>query len=607
MYILGINSVYHESSACLLKDGQVVAAIEEERLNRIKHAKKALYSNPHYLPYNAIAFCLKQAGITFRDLDHIGYSFVPDERLAGNICGYDNLTPICRYRRNSEELLFYSLLQLTESCLTAENAVTASKKLIEQMELPDTLEGLRENTKFHFVNHHLCYAASAFYPSGFTEAAIMTVDGIGENATTWLGIGCELDMSCIKTLSYPNSLGFLFERFTEFLGFQKNSDEYKVAGLSSYGEQDPEKNRYYKLIKDNIIELLSDGGFGINNQVTQFRQPLNQSGMEKLFGPARKFGSSLELCGRHADIAAGLQTVINEAVLHCAKYLAGHTGMKSLAYAGGLALNCVTNMELFLKTPFSSIFIQPAANDAGTAMGAAFYIYHKIICRKKRHHIKDVFFGTGYTNNQIESQLKYNKLNYRRSNDIAADTAGFLAQNKVVAWFQGKMEWGPRALGNRSILGNPVNPSMKDWLNEIKGREDFRPLSPSVLEEKQAEWFAEDLKSPYMLFAFSCRKDVVAGKKRTEWIPSALHVDGTARLQTVSATETPLYHRMIKKFALLTEQSVGIPGGIPMVINTSFNAQGSPIVATIDDAVRCFFTEPIDVLVIGNFVLEKGE
>lgn len=605
MYILGINSVYHESSACLLKDGQVVAAVEEERLNRIKHAKKALYTNPHELPYRAISYCLQKAGIKLKDVSHIGYSFSPDERLSGNISLYDNDTPECRFRRNMEEIIFYTLLQTTESQLTADGAENVHPKLIKSIGLLDDISEMRRHSEFHFIGHHVCHAYSAFAPSGFENAAILTIDGIGEKSATWMGDGRGDEIFHIKSLDYPDSLGFLFERITEYLGFQKNSDEYKVAGLAAYGQQDPAKNRFYKLMKDNIIELLPDGEYRINNGVMQFRQPLRQSGLVRLFGEARKYNSQLELNGRFVDIAAALQMVLDETVLHCARYLHAQTRANNLVYAGGVALNCATNMELYRQSPFTSIFIQPAANDAGTAMGAALYVHHRILKNKTKFRMTHVYFGPEYDSGTIENELKKKKLAYYPSDDIASDTAKFLIENKVVAWFQGGLEWGPRALGSRSIIGNPADPEMKNRLNEIKGRESFRPLSPSVLEDFQGDWFEEDFFSPYMLFAFKSKTDQVAGKKRHEWICSALHVDGTARLQTVAEKENPLYYRMIKMFAKLTESGLGIPGGIPMVINTSFNTQGLPIVATLDDALRCFYTEPIDVLVAGKFIVCK--
>lgn len=602
MYYLGINSVFHETSACLLRDGEIIAAVEEERLNGIKHGKKALYTNPHQLPYRAIAFCLQRAGIHLKDVAHIGFSFSPESRLRNNICCYDLDDDNVKRKRREEELVFFHLLNEVEKQFTSDAAENISPRLKAIIGLPDSLAEFRAHSRFSFLDHHLCHAASSFYPSGFASAAVMTVDGIGEDSSTWLGFGDGHALVPIKTISYPHSLGFLYERFTEFLGFQKNHDEYKVAGLASYGCRDPRENRYYRLLKDHIIELTEDGEFRINNEITRFRMPLRLSGLEKLFGPPRKYGEALVLSGIHADIAAALQMVLDEAVLHLAKSLRRITGQGLLTYGGGVALNCVTNMALVRDAGYKSVFIQPAAHDAGTAMGAAMLLAHRNH-KCPRRKLENIALGPRNSNSDIEESLCRYSLKYRHSSDIALETAQFLFDNKVVAWFQGGVEWGPRALGYRSLLGNPVDPAMKQRMNEIKSRDQFRPLCPSVLEEEQFDWFDEKLKSPYMLFAFTCKNDRLAGRPRSEWIPSALHVDHTARLQTVSIDRNPLFHQMIAAFSRLTQLQLGV--SVPMVINTSFNIKGKPIVAGVDDALRCFFTEAIDVLVLGDFIVEK--
>jgi len=432
--------------------------------------------------------------------------------------------------------------------------------------------------RWHFVEHHIAHAASAFYASPFAHAAVLTLDGRGERATTTYNLGSGTRLERLGQVDMPHSLGLLYEQVTAYLGFLPSSDEYKVMALASFGGP-----RYRDEFRD-IVRVGPDG-----------RYTVEPTRLEERFGPARRGGEPLE--PRHYDVAQGLQTVLEEAALEIARWLREASGAEDLCVAGGVALNCVMNARLRDHGPFTRIWVQPAAGDAGAALGAALWVDTQERGDGQRtdgqrtYRMDHAFLGPAYDDTEIEAFLRWAKLPYRRLTDVADDTAALLAQDKVIGWFQGRMEFGPRALGARSILASPLHASMQARLNEIKDREDFRPVAPVVLEEAAAEWFTDADVSPFMLFVYDVRPDKAAR------IPAVRHVDGTARIQTVNREQHPLYYDLIRRFQART--------GVPVLVNTSFNTRGEPIVCTPRDAVECFWTSPLDALVIGSFLLEK--
>jgi carbamoyltransferase len=430
--------------------------------------------------------------------------------------------------------------------------------------------------QWHFVEHHIAHAASAFHASPFAQAAVLTLDGRGEKATTSYSMGEGNQLRWLGQVNFPHSLGLLYEQVTEYLGFLPSSDEYKVMALASFG-----KPRYLSLFRE-IVQV------GAGGQYT-FR-PLK---LEDEFGPARVKGGPLEQ--RHYDIAHSLQLVLEETVLQLVQWLYDTTQAENLCMAGGVALNCVMNAQIRDRGPFKQVWVQPAAGDAGTAMGAALWIdaleRREQGDNERRYCMEHAFLGPAYGDDEIEQFLHWSKLPYRRLTDVAAEAAEILVQDKVIGWFQHRLEYGPRTLGARSILASPLSPSMQARLNEIKDREDFRPVAPVVLEEEVANWFANGSVSPFMLFVY----DVLPEK--ADIIPAVRHVDGTARIQTINRQQHRLYYDLIKAFQART--------GVPVLVNTSFNTRGEPIVCTPRDAVECFWTSPLDALVIGSFLLEK--
>jgi carbamoyltransferase len=608
MYTLGINAVYHDSAACLVKDGQVIAAAEEERFTGIKHGKRPIPFSTYELPFNAIAYCLKEANINLVDVEHIAYSYDPFP-LLGKYSHDATITlplepsahPIPAEWEAAWDPLFLSSI------------VNAPRHLVGGVphHLKARWNGARWDSpyRWHFVSHHLAHVASAFYPSPFDEAAVLTLDGRGEKATTNYAIGKGNQLELLGQVNMPHSLGILYEQVTEYLGFLHSSDEYKVMALASFG-----KPHYVEDFRE-IVQLGTDGQYTI--------QPPQ---LKERFGLPRCKGEPLEQ--RHYDIAHSLQVVLEETVLAIAHWLHKTTGVDNLCMAGGVALNCVMNARLRDQSPFKHIWVQPAAGDAGTALGAALWIdasegardwgleareeFGSKVTRtvhtssaspqalapslsksKRPYQMEHAFLGPSYSDEEIEEFLRWSKLPYRRFANIAEETADILAQDKVIGWFQGRMEFGPRALGGRSILASPIHASMQAQLNEIKDREDFRPVAPVVLQEEAANWFANAGVSPFMLFVY----DVLPAK--ADKIPAVRHVDGTARIQTINRHQNPLYYELIKAFQLRT--------GVPVLVNTSFNTRGKPIVCSPRDAIECFFSSPLDALVIGSFLLEKQQ
>jgi carbamoyltransferase len=572
MYVLGINAVYHDSAACLVQDGRVIAAAEEERFTRVKHAKRPIPFAAYELPFHAIDYCLREAGIRLVDVDHVAYSYDPFLLLG----------------RHRDEATITLPLEPSAHPTPAEwesawdplflsSIVNAPRHLAggAPHHLRARFRGARPDGpyRWHFVEHHVAHAASAFLASPFDRAAVLTLDGRGEKATTTYHMGSGNQLERLGQVNVPHSLGLLYEQVTDYLGFLHSADEYKVMALASFG-----KPRYVADFRA-IVQLGAGGQYTI--------QPPH---LEERFGPARMRGEPLEQ--RHCDVAHSLQVVLEESVLDLACWLHSATGSTNLCMAGGVALNCVMNARLRDRGPFKRIWVQPAAGDAGTALGAALWIDAQERGDGARRFCMDhAFLGPAYGDEEIEQFLHWSRLPFRRLASVADETAGILAQDKVVGWFQGRMEFGPRALGARSILASPIPATMQARLNEIKDREDFRPVAPVVLEEDVAGWFAGAQASPFMLFVH----DVVPDKAGC--IPAVRHVDGTARIQTINRRQHPLYYDLVKAFEART--------GVPVLVNTSFNTRGEPIVCSPRDAVECFWTSPLDALVIGSFLLEK--
>lgn len=572
MRTLGINAAFHDSAACLIEDGNLRSAAEEERFTRIKHAKRPIPFSAYELPFHAISFCLQNAGISLNDIDHVAYSFDPE------------LFPSKTNRRGLLTLPIEPSAAAGPSedrspwdPLFLASIINAPRHL--HSGYPHHLQavfrgGFADSFRWHFVPHHLAHAVSAFLPSPFEEAAVLCLDGRGESATTsyWKGVGNRLIQ--LGQVEVPHSLGLLYERITSHLGFLHSSDEYKVMALASYGAP-----RFLRQFRDAIV--LGENG----RYLTQIEALL-----ERLPGP-RKRGDKLQQ--DHFDIAASLQTALEETVLDLSKWLREAAASENLCMAGGVALNCVMNGMLREKSPFQNIWVQPAASDAGTALGAALYVDAKERGESGRSwRMEHAFLGPQFSDTQIETFLREAKLDFERPAAFVQRVAEILAQGEVVGWFQGAEEFGPRALGGRSLLASPLKSEMLQHLNRIKGRERFRPVAPVIPEQLLSEWFETDCPSPFMLFTARVRPE------RERQIPAVVHVDKTARVQTVAPQQNPLLFQLLEAFHDLT--------GVPVLINTSFNTGGKPIVSTPEQAVECFSSAAIDALAIGPYLLLKG-
>lgn len=603
MMTLGINAAFHDSSAAIVCNGVVLAAAEEERFTRIKHGKRPLPFTAWELPFHAIDFCLQQAGVQLAEVDHVAYSYNPRRFIGERAAGAQISLPLEPAAQPAQ-----AGWESPWDPLFAAYMVNVPRQLASGVPHHLTMRFVGVHAdgpyRFHFVDHHLAHQGSAFLAAPFAHCAVMTLDGRGEHASTTYGVYRDDRYLGLGEVGVPHSLGLLYERVTSHLGFQHSSDEYKVMALAALGQ-----SRYRGLLSEHV-RIGAQGQFQV--------LPLD---LEALVGPARVRGALLQ--ERHLDLAASLQAVLEDTVLSLAAWLRQASGEPYLALAGGVALNCVLNARLRDASIFEQIWVQPACGDAGTAMGAALWIDARLRSGALSHQppallrpkplrdgggaalplelgprcwrMEHAYLGPMYDDEQIEAYLHWAGLRHRRVDDPALAAADLLAEGCIIGWFQGRMEFGPRALGARSILASPTQAAMQARINELKDREDFRPVAPAVPEEHLADWFAPAQanggSAPFMVFVYQ----VLA--RQAARIPAVCHVDGTARVQTVSRASNPVFHRLLSAFGQRT--------GVPVLINTSFNVRGEPIVCTPKDAVQAFYSSPIDALVIGSYVLEK--
>lgn len=567
MNILGISCFYHDSASCLVRDGEIIAAAQEERFSRKKHDSD--------FPLNAVKYCFKAGGITVEDLDYVVF--------------YDK--PFIKFERILETYLMYAPRGIRQF-------IQAMPLWLKQkLWIPELIaRELKYKGKVLFTGHHESHAASAFYPSRFKRAAFLTLDGVGEWDTASFGVGRDNVLEIQYSLKFPHSLGLLYSAFTYYTGFKVNSGEYKVMGLAPYGEP-----KYKDLILDKLIDLKTDGSFRMDMRYFGYcdRLKMTNPRFDRLFGgPARK--PEAAITQKDMDIAASIQAVTEEIMLKMACHAHKLTGEDNLCLAGGVALNCAGNGRILRESPFKEVWIQPASGDAGGALGAALLVWHKYLNNTRavdgrNDRQKSSLLGPSYSDAYIASFLKkgsipHKELAYSELPEIAA---GLIDQGQVIGWFQGRLEFGPRALGARSIIGDARNPRMQSRMNlKIKYRESFRPFAPAVLAEKAADWFGLDKDSPYMLLTAPVKED-----KRM--IPAVTHVDYSARVQTVKRESQPFFYDLINAFYKKT--------GCPVIINTSFNVRGEPLVCSPEDAFRCFMRTEMDYLVLGKFLLDKKE
>ena len=593
MRILGISAFYHDSAAALVADGHLVAAAQEERFTRRRH-------DPAF-PSNAIAYCLAEGGAALRDVDHVVFYDKPFLKFDRLLETYITFAP-----RGFRSFRTAMPLWLREKLF---------QKSLLRRKLAEPGDGVDWKERLLFCEHHMSHAASAFFPSPFQDAAVLTIDGVGEWATTTAGMGSGNHLEIQREMQFPDSLGLLYSAFTYYAGFKVNSGEYKLMGLAPYGEP-----KYAKLILDNILDLKPDGSFRLDQAYFDYCTGLRMTNerFAALFGnPARM--PEEPLTAFHMDVAASVQVVLEEAVLRLTRSLAKETGARNLCLAGGVALNCVANGKILRAGHFDDIWIQPAAGDAGGAVGAALAGFHLYAGKPRMVSAGDGmaggFLGPAFAQSDIEERLTAAGARFTVVDEAEMiDTvASALANQKTVGWFQGRMEFGPRALGARSILADPRAPDMQRKLNlQIKYREDFRPFAPAVMREDVADWFDLDTDSPYMLIV----ADVVASRRRTmtddqvqtgldklnvvrSEVPAVTHVDYSARVQTVDVERNPLFYRLLERFKHKT--------GCPILVNTSFNVRGEPIVCTPEDAFRCFMGTELDMLVVGRCIILKSQ
>ena len=597
MNVLGISAFYHDAAAALVSDGRIVAAAQEERFTRRKHDER--------FPRNAIEYCLHAGGVAGAGIDAVVYYDKPITTFVRILRTYFRAGP-------AGLRTFYSAMPLW---------------MKEKLWIPYQIErglrdlGYRMPRDLFFTEHHESHAASAFFPSPFRSAAVMTFDGVGEWATSSIGLGRDNRLELLEQMNFPHSIGLLYSAFTSYCGFRVNSGEYKLMGLAPYGEP-----RYVNTILDNVIDLRPDGSFRMDMRYFDFLggTTMTSRRFHALFGGPPRLPES-ELTSREMDLARSIQAVIEEIVLRMARHAHALTGERAACLAGGVALNCVSNGRLLREGPFERLWVQPAAGDAGGALGAALYGWYQIADNPRvvdEHHdaMGGAYLGPSYPDDEVEAYLRHQGYPYQRIDDReqwADHIARAVAAGRVVGLFTGRMEFGPRALGHRSIIGDPRSPAMQSIMNlKIKYRESFRPFAPSVLAERASEWFELDTVSPYMMIVApvherlhrptasdACRQEV---RDLRSWvnevrsdIPAVTHVDRSARIQTVDEHQSPAYHAVLRAFEALT--------GCPVIINTSFNVRGEPIVCTPADAYRCFMRTEMDHLVLGPFVLDKSD
>jgi len=572
MYVLGISCYYHDSSATLLKDGKIISGAEEERFTRKKHDSS--------FPINSINYCLEHAGIDINAIEHIGFYEKPLNKF--------------------ERVLYQHLEMFPKSLKTFLSSMPSwiNQKL-------RIMKAIRKDLKYKkdvlFIDHHLAHASSSFLVSPFKESAILTIDGVGEWTTTSYGSGSDIDITLLKHIKFPHSLGLLYSTVTAYLGFSVNNSEYKVMGLAAYGDMSRSSNPYYKKLS-KVIDIKDDGSYHLNMQYFSFHYKDRMPSKEfcKLMGHPISI-RDCDMTQRHKDIAAAVQ-LITEDVMHkmlCHVYK--ETGSKNIVIAGGVALNSVNNGKILKNTGFENIWIQPNASDGGTSLGVASYIYNTILRNPRTYKMTDAYLGPGYDNKYVEKFLSRKGIHHSEfySDEALIEVVSqLLNNNNVVGWFQGRMEWGPRALGNRSILANPCNPSALELLNlKVKHREKFRPFAPVVCEDDALTYFDCDSPVPsptdYMLMVYP-----IFAKWHKE-IPSVTHVDGSGRLQTIREEQNPRYYNLIKSF--------GKHSGVPILINTSFNIRGEPIVCSPEDAYRCMMGTEIDYLVMDNYIIKRSD
>ncbi len=553
----------------------MIAAAEEERFTRVKHGKRPVPFSAWQQPWHAVAYCLQEAGIHLREVDRFGYSFDPGllrNDLAPNDWIELPLEPSAHSRPDGAgpwDPLFLSYVVNAPRQL-----VSGFPHHLQERYLGASLEDVL--SRWTFVEHHLAHEASAFLAGPFDEAAVLTLDGRGEHASSSCGHFTGTSYERLRQVNLPHSLGLLYEDVTRYLGFLHSSDEYKVMALASYGSP-----RHADVFR-RIVHSDGEGGYR-----------LERCDFAECFGPGRRRGEPFGQ--RHMDIARSLQLVLEDTVLDMVRWLHERSGSENLCMAGGVALNCVMNARLANEGPFRRVWVQPAAGDAGTSLGAALWLDFLFHERRRGWRMDHAYLGPAYDDAEISRFLERSGVRFRRLDDVAGEAAALLADERILAWFQGRMEFGPRALGARSILASPRRAEMQSRLNELKDREDFRPVAPVVVQELAHEWFDDrgrgELEAPFMLFVFDVRPEV------EDRIAAVRHTDGTARVQTVRADQNPLLHRLLHAFAALT--------GVPVLVNTSFNTRGEPVVCTPRDALESFCTSPIDAMVMGNFLVEK--
>ncbi|MDN3513882.1 MAG: carbamoyltransferase [Candidatus Brocadia sp.] len=588
MNILGISAFYHDSAACLVQDGRIKSAAQEERFTRKKH--------DFSFPKNAINYCLQESGLKVTDLDFVAF--------------YDK--PFLKFERILMTYLTYAPVGIQSFIKSMPLWIKQKIWMKEFIKNELEFEG-----KIIFPEHHESHAASAFFPSPFQEAAFLTLDGVGEWATTSYGVGKDNKIDILSEIHFPHSLGLLYSAFTYYTGFKVNSGEYKVMGLAPYGEP-----KYKDLILSELIDLKEDGSFKLNMKYFNYCAGLTMTNgrFSKLFGGPPRKPESL-LTQREMDLARSVQEVTEEVMLRVARHIHKETGQRNLCLAGGVALNCVGNGKVLREGPFENIWIQPSAGDAGGALGAALFVWYQYlenerIADGKRDFQEGSYLGPKYENNDISDFLKKNNIPYLElsNEEIPEKIADLIADQKVIGWFQGRMEFGPRALGSRSIIGDARSPKMQEIMNlKTKFRESFRPFAPSVIKERVSDYFEFHGESPYMLLVAPVKKEICREMSEEEQklfgidklnvirssIPAVTHIDYSARIQTVDKRDNPLFYHMIAKF----DEKYGCP----VIINTSFNVRGEPIVCTPDDAYLCFMRTNMDYLIMGNILIEKKE